>query len=128
MSALKARPHAAVWVEIPANDLDRATRFYETILATTLRRAQIGPSELAILPYGESGAGGAIVKSDGAVPSATGTIVFLNCDQGLDAVLARVEPAGGALDGTIVALPDAMGRYARIRDSEGNCVGLHEQG
>jgi len=128
MSAIQSRPHAAVWVEIPADDLDRATRFYEAILATSLRREKIGPSELAVLPYGEAGSGGAIVKSADLVPSTTGTLVFLNCDQGLDQVLARVETAGGRFDGTIVTLPGAMGRYARILDCEGNCVGLHERG
>jgi predicted enzyme related to lactoylglutathione lyase len=128
MSATQPRPHAAVWIEIPANDIDRATRFYETILATDLRRRTIGPSELAVLPYGEAGSGGAIVKSADLVPSTTGTLVFLNCDQGLDQVLARVESAGGQFDGTIVTLPDDMGRYARILDCEGNCVGLHERG
>lgn len=128
MSAIQSRPHAAVWVEIPANDLDRATRFYEAILATSLRRGKIGSSELAVLPYGEAGSGGAIVKSADLVPSSSGTLVFLNCDQGLDQVLARVEPAGGTIDGTVVTLPDRMGRYARIRDCEGNCVGLHERG
>jgi len=128
MSAILPRPHAAVWVEIPANDLDRATRFYEAILATHLRRERIGPSELAVLPYGEAGSGGAIVKSAEMIPSTTGTLVFLNCDQGLDQVLARVEPAGGRFDGTIVTLPGDMGRYARILDCEGNRVGLHERG
>jgi predicted enzyme related to lactoylglutathione lyase len=128
MSVVKARPHAGVWFEIPANDIDRATRFYEAILATDLRRQSIGASDLAVLPYGAEGSGGAIVRSADLVPSSTGTLVFLNCDQGLDQVLARVEPAGGRLDGEVVTLPDAMGRYARIRDCEGNCVGLHERG
>jgi predicted enzyme related to lactoylglutathione lyase len=128
MSAIQCRPYAAVWVEIPANDLDRATRFYEAILATSLRREKFGPSELAVLPYGEAGSGGAIVKSADLVPSTSGTLVFLNCDQGLDQVLARVESAGGTFDGTIVTLPGDMGRYARILDCEGNCVGLHERG
>jgi predicted enzyme related to lactoylglutathione lyase len=128
MSANQARPHAAVWIEIPADDLDRATRFYETILATSLRRERIGGSDLALLPYGEAGSGGAIVKAPDMRPSPTGTIVFLNCDQGLDGVLARVEGAGGRFDGEIVTLPGDMGRYARIQDCEGNRVGLHERG
>ncbi|GGF16440.1 hypothetical protein GCM10011611_22780 [Aliidongia dinghuensis] len=128
MSTATARPHAAVWIEIPADDLDRAARFYGTILATELRREQIGESELAILPYGEAGSGGAIVKTPDMAPAANGTIVFLNCDQGLDRVLARVETAGGRIEGEVVTLPGAMGRYARIRDCEGNRVGLHERG
>jgi predicted enzyme related to lactoylglutathione lyase len=128
MPATETRPHAAVWVEIPADDLDRAARFYETILAVDLRRERIGASELALLPYGEAGSGGAIVKAPGMQPSRTGTLVFLNCDQGLDRVLARVADAGGRFDGEIVTLPGAMGRYARIQDCEGNRVGLHERG
>ena len=114
MSVIQSRPHAAVWVEIPAEDLDRATRFYEAILATSLRRETIGPAELAVLPYGDAGSGGAIVKSADLIPSTSGTLVFLNCDQGLDQVLARVEPAGGKVDGNERILAEMTIRAGHI--------------
>jgi len=42
--------HDAIhWFEIPVADLDRAQRFYETLLARTMRREQmVGPQSLAV--------------------------------------------------------------------------------
>jgi len=34
------RDSRVVWFEIPAADMDRACRFYETVLATSLNRGQ----------------------------------------------------------------------------------------
>jgi predicted enzyme related to lactoylglutathione lyase len=39
------------WFEIPALHLDRASAFYEEILAVPLNRSDIGPSSLAVFPY-----------------------------------------------------------------------------
>jgi predicted enzyme related to lactoylglutathione lyase len=53
--------------------------------------------------------------------------VYLNADKaGLDTLLARAEAAGGKVTLSPVQLPGDMGRFAHIRDSEGNIVGLHE--
>ncbi len=35
--------NALTWFEIPVTDIDRAQRFYETLLARDLRREQMGP-------------------------------------------------------------------------------------
>jgi len=43
----------------------------------------------------------------------------------LDAVLARVEAAGGRIATPKVQLPGDMGVFAHITDTEGNRVGLH---
>ena len=50
---------------------------------------------------------------------------YFNAPQ-LDDVLARVTYAGGRTIHGPVQLPDNMGRYAHIKDSEGNRIGLHE--
>ena len=43
----------------------------------------------------------------------------------LDTVLARVAGAGGRVTTPKVQLPEGMGCFAHITDSEGNRVGLH---
>ena len=57
--------------------------------------------------------------------SANGTLVYLNAGPSLDAWLARVPAAGGSVALPKVTLPDGMGCFAHIIDSEGNRVGLH---
>ncbi len=120
--------HALDWFEIPVHDLARAQRFYETLLGTTLRREQIGESALAVFPSAERGVGGCLIAGPGTpAPSAVGTLVYLNAEPSLDAVLARVEQAGGRIATPKVQLPGDMGVFAHVTDSEGNRVGLHAQ-
>ena len=72
--------------------------------------------------------GGAIVTGEGAVPSATGTAVFLNGNPDLQVMLDRVEGAGGKIlmPKTAIGMEGA-GHFAMIADTEGNTVGLHSQ-
>ena len=58
-------------------------------------------------------------------PSTSGTLVYLNAGPSLDAVLARVEAAGGRVTTPRVQLPGDMGCFVHITDTEGNRVGLH---
>jgi hypothetical protein len=114
------------WFEIPATDLNRATAFYEQILALTLNRANMGPTSLAVFPYDRPQAtGGTLILGPGFKPAAEGSIVYLNANPSLDAVLARIEPAGGAIALPRTELPAGMGAYAHFLDTEGNRVGLH---
>jgi predicted enzyme related to lactoylglutathione lyase len=72
--------------------------------------------------------GGAVVSGEGAAPSATGTAVFLNGNPDLQAMLDRVEGAGGKVlvPKTAIGMEGA-GHFAMIADTEGNTVGLHSQ-
>ena len=71
--------HALTWFEIPVRDLNRASAFYETLLATTLRRETLGGSELAVFGADEHGVGGCLMAGDTApAPSTSGTLVYLN--------------------------------------------------
>jgi uncharacterized protein len=118
--------NAVNWFEIPAADLDRAQRFYESVLGTTLRREQMGDEQLAVFPYEQPGAGGCLQRASRPVsPSREGTRVYLDASPSLDAVLERVVTAGGRVATPKVALPPGMGFFAHIEDSEGNVVGLH---
>ena len=114
------------WFEIPALDLNRASAFYEQILAVTLNRGDMGPTSLAVFPYDRDNAtGGCLMSGPGFKPSAEGAVVYLNADPSLDAVLARIAPAGGAIALPRTELLPGMGAFAHILDTEGNRVGLH---
>lgn len=114
-----------VWFEIPVADFNRACGFYEAILDVTLNRGRFGPDPIAIFPYQEPGIGGCITQSQSFVPGSGGPVVYVNADPSLDAVLTRVESAGGKVLVPRTALPEDKGFYARILDTEGNAVGLH---
>lgn len=119
----KERTGPAVWFELPATDFARAVTFYETILQVTLKQAEMGPQKLGVFPYQMSQTGGCIVQGEGYTPG-FGPILYFNADPSLDAVLARVEAAGGKILLGRTELPPGMGCYAHIQDTEGNRVGL----
>jgi len=111
------------WFEIPAADFPRAIRFYETVLGTALIHEAAWPN-LAIFPYQRPGISGAIAYGEDFRPASDGTIIYLNCNGRFDAVLSRVEDAGGAILEPKSHLP-GVGWVAQIRDSEGNRIGVH---
>lgn len=118
--------NAISWFEIPSTQLDRAQAFYETVLACKMRREPMGPSEGAVFPYEGDGVGGSIMAGPTApVPSAQGTLIYLDASPSLDAVLARVTAAGGQIAMPRQALPPGLGFIAHITDLDGNRVGLH---
>jgi uncharacterized protein len=118
------RLSTVVWFEIPAGDLARATNFYEYILQMKMRPYQGVGAKMNIFPYSEPGIGGAVIASQNG-EAGRGSVVYLNADPSLDAVLARVEPAGGSILLGRTELPPGMGVFAQIKDTEGNAVGLH---
>ena len=122
---------AITWFQIPATDAARAKAFYETICGVSLQQLDAGPGmEMWGFPsdWRQGEVGGAIVCGEGAVPSATGTAVFLNGNPDLQTILDRVEGAGGKIlvPKTSIGMEDA-GHFAMIADTEGNTVGLHSQ-
>jgi predicted enzyme related to lactoylglutathione lyase len=117
--------HAVNWFEIPVKDMGRAQAFYEKLLAAKLHRENMGEQTLAVFPYDDNAVGGCLLAGAGIEPSTSGALVYLNAKPSLDAVLARVEAAGGRITTPKVQLPGDMGVFAHITDSEGNRLGLH---
>lgn len=122
--------NAITWFEIPCTRLDIAQAFYETVLACSMRREAMGPSQGAVFPYeGDDGVGGALLCGPTAPPpGAGGTLIYLDASPSLDAVLARVVAAGGGIAMPRQALPPGLGFIAQITDPDGNRVGLHALG
>lgn len=119
------RQSRVVWFEIPATDLDRASGFYEQILNVTLRKQDFGGFPLAVFPYEAPAISGCVIKGEPYKPGANGPVVYVNADPSLEAVLARVEAAGGKVLAPKTDLPEGMGCFALVLDTEGNRVGLH---
>ena len=120
--------HALTWFDIPVADMDRAMRFYETILSTQLKRETFGPpgEVMAVFtPTDPEAISGCLLDSPHVKPSAQGAVVYLNAGSSIDACLTRAQTAGGQIITPKTALPPGMGFFAHIRDSEGNRVGLH---
>jgi hypothetical protein len=113
------------WFDIAVANFDRALKFYETALDTTLEVIRKPQDVMGMFPADfEKGVGGAISFREGCKPGKGGTTVYLNVTGKLDAVLARVPAAGGKIIMPRTAIPP-HGFIGIIEDSEGNSVGLH---
>jgi hypothetical protein len=60
-------------------------------------------------------------------PTADGTMVYLNVDGQLDAVLGRAVALGTTVFVPRTEIPGGFGSYACLLDSEGNHIGLHSR-
>jgi hypothetical protein len=117
-------PNVPAWFEIPTDDLDRAHKFYETVLAQPLQREKFGGGDLVVLRGGgKPHSSGALIAMDECRPSVQGSVVYISVDN-LAPVLARVQAHGGDTLVPRTALPEGMGYFAQFRDCEGNRVGL----
>ena len=114
------------WFEIPVTDMARAKRFYSAVLQSDLREDAMNGMHLAVLPY-QDGVGGALIQSPQHIPSAQGTIVYLNAGDDLDGAIARVEAAGGQVSMGRTLVTEQIGSIAIFLDSEGNRVAFHSR-
>ncbi|UQN68808.1 VOC family protein [Burkholderia multivorans] len=125
-AATGAADRAIAWFDIPSLDFDRAIRFYEAVLQTTLHREVIGGVPMAIFDHEASSTGGSIVFDPQQLkPSANGVLVYLNAGESVVAALDRARRAGGVVQGSVVELPNNYGYIGYLIDTEGNRVGLH---
>ena len=121
--------NAISWFEVPATDLDRATKFYEQAFQVKLTPLDLPNIKMRMFPVDNpgKGIGGALVDSGGFhKPSATdGPLVYLNGNPDVQQVLNRVENAGGKILVPKTEISPEYGYMAVIIDTEGNRVGLH---
>ena len=121
--------NAISWFEIPATNLDRATKFYETIFGVSLIAMDMENIKMRMFPLDDmmNNVGGAVVDSGGFhKPSATdGPLIYLNGNPDLQSVLDKVEAAGGKIMLGKTEISPEYGFMAVIIDTEGNRIGLH---
>jgi uncharacterized protein len=118
--------NAINWFEIFVDDLDRASRFYQTTLGIELNRVIFGGLSQALFPAERGGVGGALVRDPKRPGGGAGTLVYLNANGKLEAALERVAAAGGSVRLAKTDIGDP-GFIALIQDTEGNVIGLHSR-
>ncbi len=121
--------NAISWFEIPATDLTRAQKFYETIFGIQLMPMDMGHIKMRMFPLDDmmTQVGGALVDSGGFhKPSATdGPLIYLNGNPDVQNVLDKVEAAGGSIAVPKTQISPEYGYMAVFIDTEGNRIGLH---
>ena len=118
----------AGFFDLYVNDIERAQKFYEQVLATKLQ-AMDDPNDVSVQmrmfadDFQSHGAGGALVKMQGVSPGVGGTMVYFSCD---DCAVeeARVVQAGGQVVRPKFAI-GAHGFVSLATDTEGNMIGFH---
>jgi len=117
--------NAINWFELPVTDMARATKFYESMLAVTLKSEVFAGTPNAIFPADDLAVGGALIYDARRRPNPDGPLVYLNAGMKLDDCLSRVSSAGGkvVLPKTDIGDP---GFIALVLDTEGNQIGLHQ--
>ena len=121
--------NAISWFEIGTTDLDKATKFYETIFGVSLIPMDLPNIKMRMFPIDnmQTGIGGALVDSGGFhKPSATdGPLIYLNGNPDVQNILDKVEAAGGKIMVPKTEISPEYGYMAVILDTEGNRIGLH---
>lgn len=123
------RPNSVGWFDIYVDDMDRAARFYETVLGQSLSDMGDPTGETQMKSFTGSfsayGSQGALVKSEHSKPGVGGTLVYFSVE---DCAVneARVESAGGSLIRAKFSIGDA-GWVSLCMDTEGNMFGLNSR-
>ncbi|MBI5861827.1 MAG: VOC family protein [Rhodocyclales bacterium] len=125
---MKSNP--VVWFEIYVQDMERAKAFYEAVLAIKLEKMPAPTAEINMEMWsfpgaGMStyGAGGMLVKMEGAPSGFGGTLVYFACvDCAVEA--ARVAENGGSIFKEKMSIGE-HGFIVLARDTEGNMIGFH---
>jgi uncharacterized protein len=115
-----------VHFEVPADDLDRARRFYAEAFGWQLRSLpEMDYTMVTTTPTGERGPIEPGAINGGMMPREgpfTGPVIVIDVPD-IDGALTTVEKLGGKTAVGRQAMGD-MGFYAYFHDSEGNLVGL----
>ncbi len=122
--------NAISWFEVPATNLARAQKFYETIFGISLIPMDLPNIKMRMFPIDDmmaGGVGGAIVDSGGFhKPSATdGPLIYLNANPDVQNVLDKVTAAGGSILVPKTEISPEYGYMGVFIDTEGNRIGLH---
>ncbi|PWT85873.1 MAG: glyoxalase [Blastocatellia bacterium] len=118
-----------VHFEIPADDMERAKKFYAENFGWKVNQlgpemgnyalVHTGPTDQKGMPQDKSFINGGLMKRDS---SARSPVLVLAVDDA-EATVEKVKKSGGKLVGEILDI-QGVGRYARVEDTEGNVIGL----
>ncbi|HTA26904.1 MAG TPA: VOC family protein, partial [Bacteroidia bacterium] len=92
--------NALNWFEIPASDISRAQKFYETIFDIKMApMPEMMGMKMTGFPMemGNGKVSGALAQSPNHKPGMDGAVVYLNANPNIDAVIGKIETAGGKM-------------------------------
>ncbi|WP_299317698.1 VOC family protein [uncultured Maribacter sp.] len=115
------------WFEIPVANMERAQKFYNSILDVSITVNNFGEFIMGLFPDKQSigQANGALVQHEHYVPSATaGVLVYFTCEDAAT-VLGKVEKAGGQVLQPKTEIGEGHGFMGLLKDTEGNRISVH---
>ena len=122
------------WFEIPVDNMDRAIKFYQTVLGYKLEKIPPFPSspnfEQVWFPsvMNGEGAAGSLVKGPYYRPSSKGVMIYFRSPSGdLTNELNKVEKAGGKVIQSKRIINEQIGNLGIFMDTEGNKISLHSK-
>ncbi|HCZ14496.1 MAG TPA: lactoylglutathione lyase [Candidatus Accumulibacter sp.] len=119
-------PHNPIrWFEIHVQDMDRAKKFYESVLQLKLEKLNAPAGEMWAFPMQKEqyGATGSLVRIDGVASGGNSVLIYFACDDcAIEA--ARVSEAGGRIEQDKMSINE-YGFIVLAVDTEGNTFGLH---
>ncbi len=115
----------AVWFEIYVQNLDRAKKFYESVLQGKLEKLNNPGIEMWTFPMdmNASGASGALIKMQGVLSGGNSTLVYFACED-CSVEEGRVVKSGGRIHKKKFSIGQ-YGFISLVIDTEGNMFGLH---
>jgi predicted enzyme related to lactoylglutathione lyase len=119
------RANIGAYFEIPVVDMDRAIKFYESLLGIELERGTIHGYEMAFFPFESNGVGisGALAMGDVYKPSIDGVFLYLQVDD-IDDIINKAVNLGSEV---LLEKTEAENCFvAEIKDSEGNRICLKQ--
>jgi predicted enzyme related to lactoylglutathione lyase len=124
---MKMNRNPVGWFEIYVQDMDRAKKFYETVLGVELMKLESPDPEIEMQAFPMNmeagGASGALAKMEGCPSGGMGTLVYFSCEDCANEA-SRVDAAGGKVFKPKMSIGQ-YGFIALVNDTEGNMIGLH---
>ena len=115
------------WFEIPVLEMERAKKFYETILNVKISINEFGGFKMGWFPNSNktNEASGSLVQHKSYIPSLTdGPLIYFACENVAD-ILNNVEKAGGQILQQKTEIGEGHGFMGLLKDTEGNRIALH---
>lgn len=115
------------WFDIHVSNLDRAKKFYETVLNVQLTDLPIEWGKQSLFPFDHESPNisGALVENVDMIPNGNNTVVYFETEDCI-AEEQRIKEAGGKIVRPKMSI-EAFGFVSIFIDSEGNTIGLHSR-
>ena len=119
------KSNAVGWFEIYVQDMERARKYYEAVLARRLEKLEAGGLDMWSFSgdMEAPGSAGALVHMPGFPSGGNSTLVYFACED-CATEEGRVKAAGGKIEKSKFSI-GPYGFISLVYDTEGNMLGLH---